>query len=170
MSLRERIKSLPVQSLYVGVLVAMVSTLSLSFLAFHLIADHVQRMQIDPTFNKFDELQLESERYELQHGGPTELRSYLNTLDRIFGGTHYLLDANGIDVLNGQSRSALLPSPPATTLRLREHGRWVVAHKAPDGLYWFAAEGQLGRPRSAPFFPTTSSSSAPPACCAGSLQ
>lgn len=153
MSLRERIKSLPVQSLYVGVLVAMVSTLSLSFLAFHLIADHVQRMQIDPTFNKFDELQLESERYELQHGGPTELRSYLNTLDRIFGGTHYLLDANGIDVLNGQSRSALLPSPPATTLRLREHGRWVVAHKAPDGLYWFAAEGQLGRPQVSTFLP-----------------
>ncbi len=70
MSLLARIKSLPMQSLYVGVLVAMISTLSLSFLAFHLIADHVQRIQIDPTFNKFDELQLEGARDELRNGGP----------------------------------------------------------------------------------------------------
>lgn len=153
MSLLERIKSLPVQSLYLGVLVAMVSTLSLSFLVFQLIANHVQRIQIDPTFNKFDELQLESARYELLHDGTPALRAYLGTLDRIFGGSHYLLNASGVDVLTGQSRAALLPAPPATQWRNRSHGRWVVAHKAPDNLYWFAAEGQLGRPQVGTFLP-----------------
>ncbi len=141
------------QSLYVGVLVAMISTLSLSFLAFHLIADHVQRIQIDPTFNKFDELQLEGARDELRNGGRAALQSYLLSLDRIFGGSHYLLDANGVDVLASRNRSALLPLAPATTERIREHGRWVVAHKAPDGLYWFAAEGQIGRPQVSTFLP-----------------
>ncbi len=81
------------------------------------------------------------------------LQSYLLSLDRIFGGSHYLLDANGVDVLASRNRSALLPLAPATTERIREHGRWVVAHKAPDGLYWFAAEGQIGRPQVSTFLP-----------------
>jgi hypothetical protein len=77
MCLPERHKTLPTISLYVGVLLAMVSILSLSFLAFHLIADHVQKIEIDPTFNKFDELQLESARTALQHRGQPGLRDYL---------------------------------------------------------------------------------------------
>ena len=44
----------------------MVSTLSLSFLAFHLIANHMQSQRIDPTFERFDELQLETARDELK--------------------------------------------------------------------------------------------------------
>lgn len=153
MSLRERIKSLPGQSLYVGVLVAMVITLSLSFLVFQLIAAHVQRIQIDPTFDKFDELQLESARYEFQTGGAPALTAYLGSLNRIFGGSHYLLNASGIDVLTGKNRASLLPAPPATSWRIRSHGRWLVAHEASDDRYWFAAEGQLGRPQVGTFLP-----------------
>ena len=48
MSSRERIKALPSMSLYVAVLVAMVGILLLSFLAFDMIADHVQRIEIEP--------------------------------------------------------------------------------------------------------------------------
>ena len=62
MSLLARLRTFPAKSLYVAVLVAMVTTISLSFLAFQMIAAHVQKIEIEPTFNKFDELQLESGR------------------------------------------------------------------------------------------------------------
>jgi signal transduction histidine kinase len=154
MYLRERLKALPTRSLYVGVLLAMVSILSLSFLAFHLIANHVQRQRIDPTYDKFDELQLESARDELQTGGKAALKQYLAELDRIFSGSHYLLDAQGNDVLTGQSQAALLPPPPADKWRTRAHGRWVVSHRSSDGQYWFAAEGQIvDRPQIWTFLP-----------------
>jgi signal transduction histidine kinase len=145
MYLQERIKALPIQSLYVGVLLAMVCILSLSFLAFQLIADRVQRIEIDPTFNKFDELQLESARTALQHRGTPGLRDYLDSLDRIFGGAHYLLDAAGKDCITGTDKTMLLPKPPATIQRVHAHGRWTIAHRSADGQYWFAAEGQLNR-------------------------
>jgi signal transduction histidine kinase len=138
---RERFRVLPTQSLYVWVLLAMISILSLSFLAFQLIADHVQKERIDPTFDKFDEMQLESARDELQSGGKPALTQYLKGLDRIFTGSHYLLDAQGNDVLTGQNRAALLPSAPAVKWRTRTHGRWIISHRSADGQFWFAAEG-----------------------------
>jgi len=153
MSLRERVKELRTQSLYVWVLVAMVTTLSLSFLAFRLIAQHVQRIELDPMFDKFDELQLESSRDELQTGGPQALDAYLKSLDHMFGGSHYLLDPNGRDVLTGQNRSSLLPAPPAISLRVQTNGRWIISHKAPDGQNWFSAEGQVPRPHIWTFLP-----------------
>ncbi|HTB96978.1 MAG TPA: ATP-binding protein [Terracidiphilus sp.] len=153
MSLLERIKTLPAKSLYVAVLVAMVTTLSLSYLAFQMIANHVQKMEIDPTFFKFDELQLESARTQYERHGVEGLKEYLAKLDRIFGGSHYLLSADGIDLVTGTDRSALLPRPPADSLRVQAHGRWTISHRAPDGSAWFAAEGQLGRPHLLTFLP-----------------
>lgn len=153
MYLPERLRALPTKSLYVGVLLAMVSTLMLSFLAFQVIATRVQRMQIDPTYDKFDELQLESARRAFEHRGVEALQSYLASLDRIFGGSHYLLDARGTDLVTGQNRTGLLPAPPATKMRARANGRWILAHLSPDGKYWFAAEGQLGRPHIWTFLP-----------------
>lgn len=153
MSLRERIRALPSVSLYVGVLVAMVSILSLSFLAFHLIADHVQRIEIDPTFDKFDELQLQSSLTAMRHRGQAGLSDYLASLDHIFGGSHYLLDSHGFDLVTGVDRSVLLPPPPLTKWRVRARGRWTVAHRAADGHYWFAGEGELGRPQIWTFLP-----------------
>jgi len=155
MSLPQRLRSLPTQSLYVWVLLAMVSILSLSFLAFHLIATHVQNQRIDPLFDKFDELQLESARDELQTGGKAALREYLASLDRIFSSSsHYLLDAQGKDVLTEQSRAELLPPAPAVKSRIGAHGHWVITHRSPDGKYWFAAEGQVvDRPQIWTFLP-----------------
>jgi len=153
MSLPERLRGIPVKSLYTAVLLAMVTTLSVSFLAFQLIAGHVQRIEIDPTFYKFDELQLETARTQLERRGPEALQEYLSKLDRIFGGAHYLLDAHGIDLVSGLNRSALLPRTSADNMRLRAHGRWTVSHRSPDGKYWFAAEGQLGRPHVWTFLP-----------------
>ena len=152
---RERPRTLLTQSLNVWLLLAMVSTLSLSFLAFHLIANHMQSQRIDPTFERFDELQLETAREELKTGGKAALKAYLGSLDRLFSGSsHYLLDAQGNDVLTGQSRADLLPPSPAVKSRIRAHGHWIISHRSPDGQYWFAAEGQLvERPQIWTFLP-----------------
>lgn len=144
---------LPTRSLYVSVLLAVVSTLSLSFLAFHLIADRVQNMEILPTFDKFDEMQLENARNALQRRGPEGLKDYLASLDRLFGEPHYLLDARGIDLVTGVDRSGMLPPPPADKARVRAHGHWTLAHRSPDGKFWFTVEGETGPPQIWTFLP-----------------
>ena len=153
MSLLARLRAFPAKSLYLAVLVAMVTTISLSFLAFEMIAAHVQKIEIEPTFNKFDELQLESARSQYERHGTQAAQEYLTKLDRIFGGSHFLLDANGVDLVTGQNRSNLLPKAPADIWRMRANGRWTVSHRAPDGKYWFAAEGELGPPHVWTFLP-----------------
>ena len=123
----------------------MVVVLGVSFVVFRAISDRMQRITIDPTFNRFDQLQLDSAREVYEQHGKQALVEYMYRLDHTFRGTHYLLDANGIDLVNGANRSSLLPPPPATILRISTHGHWIIAHRAPDGKYWFAAVGPLGR-------------------------
>jgi len=69
MSLLGRTKIWPMKSLYLEVFLVMVSTLSLSFLAFRAISDQMEQIAIDPVFDRFDELQLESARAAFDSGG-----------------------------------------------------------------------------------------------------
>ena len=153
MSLLEQFRGFHTRSLYVGVLLTVVSILSLSFLAFHMIANQVQQMEILPTFDKFDQMQLESARKALLRRGRDGLKDNLANLDSIFGGQHYLLDSHGVDLATGADRSGMLPPPPSTGSRVRAHGRWTLAHRSPDGQYWFTAEGPLGPPQVWAFLP-----------------
>lgn len=153
MSLRERPRTLPPLSLSIKVVLTVVSILSLAFLVFNLIATRVQRMEILPTFDKFDEMQLDSARSALQRRGRAGLQDYLSHLDRIFGEPHYLLDAHGIDLVTGVDRSRMLPPPPADKARVRSHGHWTLAHRSPDGQFWFTAEGEVGPPPIWTFLP-----------------
>jgi signal transduction histidine kinase len=150
----ERLKPLPMKSLYYGVLLAMVTTLSLSFFGFRAIAGNIEKKAFEPTFDRTDELQLEGARGALASGGTKALKDYLSYLDRIFeGSTHYLLDAHGTDLVTGENRAALLPAPPLTKWRNQEHGDWIISHRSPDGLYWFAAVGRLEWPHVWAFLP-----------------
>jgi signal transduction histidine kinase len=133
------------RSLVVGTLLATVLILGISFLAFQAIATRMQRITIDPLFSQFDELQLESARDAYEEGGTKALTAYMDRLNRIFTGKHFLLDANGTDMITGENRSILLPPPPATVSRINSHGHWLIAHRSSDGKYWFAAVGHLGR-------------------------
>lgn len=154
MYLVERLKPLPMKSLYYGVLLAMVTTLSLSFLGFRAIAGNMEKQAFEPTFDRTDELQLEGARGALASGGTKALKGYLSYLDRIFGGsTHYLLDAHGKDLVSGENRAELLPAPPLTKWRIKAHGDWIISHQSPDGLYWFAAVGPLEWPHIWAFLP-----------------
>ncbi|MGA7257768.1 MAG: ATP-binding protein [Terracidiphilus sp.] len=133
------------KSLFVGTLLASLCVLGVSFLFFQLISNRMQRLQIDPTFNRFDELQLESARVAFENGGKLALSAYIDRLNHTFTGNHYLLNASGIDLLTGVNRSSLLPAPPETQERIHSNGRWIIAHRSADGKYWFAAVGHLGR-------------------------
>ena len=123
----------------------MVAILGLSFLVFQAISRRVQTMTIEPTFERMDELQLVTAREEYERGGQQALKVYLDTLNRIFYGKHYLLNAQGIDLTSGADRAALLPPPPATRERVSTDGRWIIAHRSQDGKYWFTAVGKLYR-------------------------
>jgi signal transduction histidine kinase len=133
------------KSLFIATLLSMLFISGVSFLVFRAISNRMQRITIDPTFNRFDQLQLDSAREEYEQHGKQALADYMDRLNHTFRGSHYLLDTNGIDLLTGQSRSNLLPPPPETVSRIRTHGQWIIAHRAPDGKYWFAAVGPLGR-------------------------
>jgi len=151
MYLPERLKRLPMKSLYYYVLLAMVATLSLSFLIFHEISDRMQKHSIDPVFDRFDELEIESARAALASGGKDALKQYLSRLNHAFwGSSHFLLDADGVDVLSGENSRRLLPppsaEPPISRWRTREDGHFVRAYRSEDGKNWIVATGVLGRP------------------------
>ena len=128
MSLRERLRLLPTRSLYFAVFLAMVGTLSLSFLVFQQISVRLQRKHFDPVYDRLDELQLESATRILNRDGQKALANYLTGLDHLSGARHYLLDAHGIDLVDGGSKAELLPPYPASKWRIRN--RWPFDRSA----------------------------------------
>ena len=153
MSLPAQPRVLLRQSLYIWVLLAMVGILSLSFVAFRAISEQIQTEKIDPVYDRFDELQLETARNIQGKWGQEAVAGYLRRLDGLFSGSHYLLDVSGKDVVSGVDRSEMLPDPPAVKSRMVRHGHWEITHRSADGKFWFAAEGQEQPPRIWSFLP-----------------
>jgi signal transduction histidine kinase len=153
MSLRERLRLLPTRSLYFAVFLAMVGTLSLSFLVFRQISVRLERKHFDPVYDRLDELQLETASRILDSDGQKALANYLTGLDRLSGARHYLLDAHGIDLVGGGSKAELLPPYPESKWRIRTGGHSLAAQRSEDGRYWFAAVGQPSRPQIWTFLP-----------------
>lgn len=131
----------------------MVGILAISFLVFRAISIQVQQQRIDPTFDRMDELQLDSARKAYERHGKEALRENMERLNHYFVSSHYFLDQNGIDVLTGENRSELLPPQPATKSRIRRGGYWIITHQSQDGKYWFAAVGHTSRPYFLTFLP-----------------
>src|SRR5271154_5492969 len=130
MSLRERPSVLPVRSLYFAVFLAMVGTLSLSFLVFRQISVRLERKHFDPVYDRLDELQLETATRILNSDGRKALENYLAGLDRISGAHHYLLDATGIDLVGGGSKTELLPPYPSAKWRIRIGDHSLAAQRS----------------------------------------
>jgi signal transduction histidine kinase len=145
MSLLQQLKFPRVKSLYFAVFLAMVTTLSLSFLVFRTISDRLQRKHFDPVYDRLDELQLETATRIFHTEGPKALSNYLTRLDHISGARHFLLDAHGVDLLTGDNKAWLLPPPPSTKWRIRDGGQSFASQRSEDGLYWFAATGKPSR-------------------------
>ncbi len=142
MYLPERFKALPLKSLYYGVALAMVTTLSISFFIFHAISRRVERNAIYPAFDRIDELELDSARAALASGGKPALQAYIIRLNNVFSGTsHHLLDSRGIDVITGENRADSLPPPPLTRWRFDVNGHHYRAHRSADGKYFILTSG-----------------------------
>src|SRR5271167_1146648 len=110
------------RSLYVAILLAMAGTLSLSLVVFLAISRHIEQTTVYRTFERTDELQLEEARKAFERGGAAAVFAYMQRSNRIFGGTHLLLNAAGADVVSGQDRSDLLPRGGASEGRERRSG------------------------------------------------
>src|ERR1700679_3253433 len=140
------------RSLYVAILLALTGTLSLSLVAFLAISRQIERNTFYETFERTDELQLEEARKAWDGGGPAAVSAFMQLANRVFGGSHYLLNAAGVDVVSGQDLSNLIPGAGAVEGRQRRAGKLVISRRTPDGAYWFIA---LPPPRPHPwdFFP-----------------
>src|ERR1700735_3448452 len=102
------------RSLYVGILLAMAGTLSFSLVVYLAISNHIEHITVYRTFERTDELQLEEARKALERGGPAAVSAYMQLANRIFGGSHHLLNSAGRDVVSGQDLSNLFPGAGAT--------------------------------------------------------
>lgn len=131
------------KSLYVAILLVMLGILSLSFLAFRSISGRMEKAYFDPVFDKMEQLQIESARAALNQGGTSAVSAYMQRLDRLFGGSHYLLDGRGTDVVSGKSREKLLPKLPATESRIQLQDHMVITQRSGDGRYWFLVVAPL---------------------------
>lgn len=133
------------KSLFTTTLLSLLAILALSFLVFQAIAARIQRLTIEPTFDHMDMFQVEGASAAYEAGGRKALADYMYREDHTFVGSHYLLNAQGIDLLSGEDRSKMLPPPPAIKSRTRSNGYWIITHRSRDGKYWFAAEGVINR-------------------------
>ena len=125
------------RSLYFSIALAMVGTLALALLVFTAISNRVEKTYLDPVFEAMDQLELESAQDACDRNGPAAVTSYMDHLNRLFGPSHYLLNAKGIDVESGKSLAEYLPKPPASMSRGFVDGRFIVTHRSEDGRYWF---------------------------------
>src|ERR1035441_4122582 len=116
------------RSLYVGVLTAMLAIVSLSLLAFVAISNHVESTELNPVFEAMDELELESAISAFNSGGAAAVSTYMQRLNQSFGTSHYLLDANGIDVVSGHRLEGVLPFAPLSKSRDRKSTRLNSSH------------------------------------------
>lgn len=139
------------RSLYVGILLTMVAILSLSLMVFYGISKQLERVVFFPVFSAMDELQLEDAQKALDQDGPAAVSAYMRRLDRLFGGSHYLLNSVGLDVVSGKDRSELIP-PSGVEGRQSRGGETIISHRTQDGTLWFIAVSPT-RPHPGTFLP-----------------
>ncbi len=127
------------RSLYLAIWLAMAGTLSLSLVVFLAISKNIEQATVYRTFERTDELQLEEARMAFERGGAAAASAYLQNSNRIFGGSHLLLSAAGVDVVSGKDASKLLPGGGVSEGRERRGGELVISRRSADGAYWFIA-------------------------------
>ena len=102
-------------TLLVALLAFIVLFFSFSAPAFSDFFGRVQSLQVDDTVKAFRE------------GGAAGAQEFLAHLNRGMGGTHYLVDESGRDVVSGADRSELLGPGPWSTPRRAAGGLVIVA-------------------------------------------
>ena len=139
------------KSLYLAIVLAMVVILALSVVVFLAITKSMEDSYFYPIFDAMDEVSVQEATEILQNTGPDAVITYMHRLDSVFGGTHYLLDANGTDVVTGRDQSVLLPKGSLTKWRGEKNGRHLIAHQSSDGRYWFVVVSPV-KPKIPPLY------------------
>ena len=96
------------RSLHTAILVAMLAILALSYLVFRSISDQMEKAYFDPVFDKMDQLEDSWRDRRWARVAHTALSTYMQRLDSLFGGRHYLLDEQGVDMVTGANHAGLL--------------------------------------------------------------
>ncbi|HEX3437557.1 MAG TPA: HAMP domain-containing sensor histidine kinase [Pseudacidobacterium sp.] len=142
------------RSILVGVSLAYLISLVSGYFVARVIAQKSYDHYVAPTFEAMDRLELDQARRAFQEGGQKALTDYMASLDQAFGGKHFLLSKDGLDLTNGESRAALLPAAPASRFRGYVHGVLHLAQLSDDGQFWFAVLGTTNEtgPATWPYF------------------
>jgi signal transduction histidine kinase len=143
----------PMKSLYTAILLVMLGVLSVSFIVFRSISRRTETTYFNPVFEEIDQLELESAQAALNRGGPDAVSAYMRKLDNLFGGSHYLLDEHGVDIVSRENHGGLLPPPPASKSREQRQNHMVITHQSTDGRYWIVAMSPMGRSHPWMFLP-----------------
>jgi signal transduction histidine kinase len=126
------------RSLFVKILVWSLTALVLSLVGSYLISEFVasRAMRRGQFMGRMEDLQLAEAREAYESGGSEALGRYLRRLSQYLPGAHYLTDAHGRDLSNGEDRSALLRQ--AGDRRSRPPwGQPVLVTASPEGRYRF---------------------------------
>jgi signal transduction histidine kinase len=142
------------RSILIGVSLAYLISLVSGYFVAQLIAQRSYDRYVSPTFEAMDRLELDEARRTFQEGGQKALAAYMARLDNAFGGKHFLLSRNGVDLTSGESQVALLPASPAGRFRGYIHGVFHLAQVSHDGQFWFAVLGTANEtgPATWPYF------------------
>jgi signal transduction histidine kinase len=98
------------RSLYARLLVAFLAVLALSTTVLYRGYRAMTTPQIVAMISGSQNAQASEAEIAVQQGGLPGLRDYLSRLDAVTQLPHYVVDANGRDVLNGQDRTVFLPA------------------------------------------------------------
>lgn len=137
-----------------------VSTLLVSLLAFVVISATVGQTRTRANILHTIQLELAWAEDAYERGGREALAAALQTMDQWFESKHYLLDANGRDLLTGADRSAMVPRREKRSALEQNLSRILTYLTAPemtgvaasdDGRYqfvfvskpWFSLQPQL---------------------------
>jgi signal transduction histidine kinase len=129
------------RSILVGMTLAYLVSLACGLLVANFLAKKSYNLYVAPTFEAMDRLELDEARSSFEKGGRESLAGYMERLNRAFGGKHYLLSADGTDLVSGVSRTQLLPTPPSRRYRGYAGGDFHLAQLSDDGEFWFAVFG-----------------------------
>jgi signal transduction histidine kinase len=140
-------------SLSLWVVVTLTVTLIASFLVYRAITRSIERQTQESVFIKLDELQVETALELLHSEGRVAMSNYIDYLDRLLGGRHHLLDAQGNDLRTGQNFSAYLPSTRNFYIRGNSHGHWQLTHYFADKNIWFYVESNFDNQERWSFWP-----------------
>ena len=124
------------RSLYIRILLALVGTVLASLVAFLGTFFAMTRPAEERLLRQFQARQIEDAVAAYQRDGTAGLSAYLDRLNRGWDARHYLVDANGLDLVTGEDRSALLAIPRAFLGGPPEaDGRLLLVQRSPDLRY-----------------------------------